>query len=505
MKEVKIYFTSDIHGFVSPTDYRDNTQKHIGALNIINSFKKDENTIIIDGGDTIQGSPFTTYLSKDDFSVHPMAEVMNDGKYDFVTLGNHDFNYGYDYLKKYIDNLNGKCLCCNVEDKTKGIDILPYAIKELGNSLKIGIIGFTTDFINVWEKPDNISNFIIEDTFSALRKTYEEVKSRVDILIGLYHGGFEIDLETKEVLSNTKENIGYKICKEFDFDILLTGHQHMKIEGMYLNNTYVVQNSPNGESFIEVNLKYEDKIIEINSSLNRPEINTNCEEYDELMIYETKVQKWLDKKVGHLDIPLNPSSHLDMAVNGSPLANFINTIQLEKSKADISCTSFASSVKGFNKEVTIRDVVSTYIYPNTLVVYEITGDILKKALLRCSEYFSYKEKEVVISDKFLKPKVEHYNYDYYSNIDYCFRINSSGNNTLEYIRFNGKDVKDNDKFTLVMNNYRASGAGGYEFFQECKVVKEIQSEMTEIIIEYFENHPNIVVDKKKYINIINEE
>ncbi|MGL4374516.1 MAG: bifunctional metallophosphatase/5'-nucleotidase, partial [Turicibacter sp.] len=62
MKNLKIYFTSDLHGYVYPTDYRDSTQKQMGMLNIINAFKKDGNTLVIDGGDTIQGSPFTTYL-----------------------------------------------------------------------------------------------------------------------------------------------------------------------------------------------------------------------------------------------------------------------------------------------------------------------------------------------------------------------------------------------------------------------------------------------------------
>ena len=84
MKTLKIYFTSDMHGFVYPTDYTNNDDKHLGMLNVINSFTKDENTLIIDGGDTIQGSPFTTFISKKDFQVHPIGKVLNQGKY-FVT------------------------------------------------------------------------------------------------------------------------------------------------------------------------------------------------------------------------------------------------------------------------------------------------------------------------------------------------------------------------------------------------------------------------------------
>jgi len=86
MKKLKIYFTSDIHGYIYPTNYRDDTEKNMGILNIINQFEKDGNTLIIDGGDTIQGSPLTNYLSNNEFDIHPLATVMNEGQYDYVTL-----------------------------------------------------------------------------------------------------------------------------------------------------------------------------------------------------------------------------------------------------------------------------------------------------------------------------------------------------------------------------------------------------------------------------------
>ena len=161
MKELKIYFTTDLHGYVYPTDYTQRSEKNIGLLNIINEFNKDGNTLIIDAGDTIQGSPFTNYLSSSQFDLHPIAAIMNAGGYDFITLGNHDFNYGREYLKKYLNNLNATCLCANVTDTTGELPIVPYKIKTMENGLKIGLLGFTTDFINRWERPENIENISI--------------------------------------------------------------------------------------------------------------------------------------------------------------------------------------------------------------------------------------------------------------------------------------------------------------------------------------------------------
>lgn len=503
MKKLKIYFTSDLHGYVYPTDYRDDNEKNMGILNIINQFNKDGNTLIIDGGDTIQGSPFTNYLSNSEFDIHPLATIMNEGQYDYVTLGNHDFNYGYNYLKKYLNNLNGKCICTNVDNKTNELSILPYDIKTMENGLKVGMIGFTTDFINRWERPSNIEDFTISDTFNTVKKYYEELKNQCDLLIGIYHGGFENDLESHEKLSDTSENIAYKLCKEFDFHILLTGHQHMEIPGHYLHNTYIAQTPPNGTKFLELNLElHEDLSLDINSSLRNVELNPNKAMYDKFLSLENQVQKWLDTPVGFLDVELQPSTHIDMAVNGSYLANFINQVQLDASGADISVTSFANSIKGFNKDVTVRDITSTYMFPNTLSILEVDGKTLKLALERCASYFEYADDKLQVSNRFLKPKIEHYNYDYFANLNYTFDLTKEVGNRVSSIKFKGKEVNDNDKLTLAMNNYRATGAGGYDFYRDCKVVGEVLKEMPDIIIDYFIGHKQVIVDKNQYLTII---
>ena len=66
---------------------------------------------------------------------------------------------------------------------------------------------------------------------------------QVDLTVCVYHGGFERDLTSGRVLSESTENIGYRICQELDFDILLTGHQHMSVAGQMVFGTFVVQPS----------------------------------------------------------------------------------------------------------------------------------------------------------------------------------------------------------------------------------------------------------------------
>lgn len=503
MKELKIYFTSDLHGYVFPTDYTDTIEKPMGILKMISAFKKDGNTLIIDGGDTIQGSPFCTFLSSEKPAIHPIATVMNAAGYDYVTLGNHEFNYGYEYLSSYLNHLNASCLCANVKDKTNQLSIQPYSIKTLENGLKIGIIGFTTDFIPVWEKPYNLTNFEVLDTFSSIKDIHDQLKSEVDVLVGVYHGGFEYDLTTHEQLSTSSENIAYKVCKELNFDILLTGHQHIPVHNQTLFGTHIIQTPHNATKYAEVHIQTKEReILDISSTLNALTTEADSQMTATLAPIEARVQEWLDHPVGHLNIPLQPSDRLDMAINGSPLANFINQIQLEVANTDLACTSFANAVKGFNQSVTVRDIVSTYVYPNTLVVREITGTVLKQALEVCASYIDYTNGELTVSKRFLQPKVAHYNYDFFSNVEYTFDLTKSVGNRVVSMIVNNQEVKPTDTYTLVMNNYRSSGVGGYEFFRDCPIVKEIQIEMTEIIIDYFKKHEYVTVDDRQFIHII---
>ena len=277
----------------------------------------------------------------------------------------------------------------------------------------------------------------------------------------------------------------------------------MEISDIDLHGTHIVQTPHNGSKFIELNLEFDnDQIQNVTSKLIDVELSPNKEMYDKFLPLEEKVQQWLDTPVGFLDTELQPSAHLDMALSGSALANFINQIQLSESGADIACTSFANVIKGFEKNVTVRDIMSTYPYPNTLVVYEVNRKYLELALERCASYFDFKDGEVTISDRFLKPKVEHYNYDYFANLNYTFDITKEVGNRVTSIVYNGKELDHDTTLKLVMNNYRASGAGGYEFYTECKVVKEILMEMPDIIIDYFKNNTNVTVDKSKYLTVL---
>ncbi|RDY28867.1 bifunctional metallophosphatase/5'-nucleotidase [Lachnotalea glycerini] len=497
---IKIYYTSDIHGYFFPTSYADKKVKEMGLFQCANQFKKDGNTLIIDGGDMLQGSAFAYYCQNQIKSNQIIAQIMNSCGYDYVTIGNHDFNYGQDYLKDYIKSLNAKCVCQNVKDLNNNY-LYPYDIKMMENGMKVGIVGLVTDYVNIWEKKENLEHLNITDTFKEAQYSLEQLRNQVDITLCIYHGGFERNLETGELLSETSENIAYRICKELDFDLLLTGHQHMSIHGQYVHHTYVLQPKENGVEYHVAEISVENKDVKIQSRIEKPK---RKEEFDTNAFYliETKVQSWLEKKVGELTKALMPESKLKMASEGNEIASFINYIQLYYSKAQISVCSLPNDVKGFDKIVTRRDIIATYPYPNTLVVLEMTGEDVKAAIERSAEYFQLNDRgELTIAKQFLEPKTEHYNYDYYAGIEYQIDPAQKPGERVSLLKYHQKNIAEEDIFLVCINNYRASGAGGYSMYPKCKKVKEINTEMVELILNFFETHQNTVtkIPKKKRI------
>ena len=166
-KKLTIYFTSDLHGYIYPTDYRGQGEKELGLFKCASRFRKDGNTLVIDGGDILQGSPLGAFCHDTIGSAARFAEMMNRCGYDYVTLGNHDFNYGMPYLDSYLNVLKARCVCENVRWDEAGVRF-PARIHTLENGLRVGIIGIVTDYVNIWEKPEHLAGIAITDPIPAV-------------------------------------------------------------------------------------------------------------------------------------------------------------------------------------------------------------------------------------------------------------------------------------------------------------------------------------------------
>jgi 2',3'-cyclic-nucleotide 2'-phosphodiesterase/3'-nucleotidase len=218
---------------------------------------------------------------------------------------------------------------------------------------------------------------------------------------------------------------------------------------------------------------------------------------------EAETAKFLDTPLGHLDTALRPAEPLDRALNGSLIANFFNQVQLEASGADISCTCLANTLRGFSEDVTVRDIVASYVFPNTLKTIRVDRAVLTKALERSADYFAFDENgEIKVSDSFLKPIVAHFNFDFIAGIEATIELRKAPGERVTSILYRGEELPEDKTLTMCLNNYRASGAGGYEFYADCETVREQPEEISELIINYVDRHRDIVVDKTKWLKVL---
>lgn len=529
-KALDLYFTSDTHGHILPVDYSTGKEKPGSLLNLSEDIKKSGNTLVLDGGDNLQGTPLLLYYLEHPGAslVHPSAVGFRSMQLDYYTLGNHDFNFGYDAIRNYLDAMPGKCVCANIEDLKGELKFSKTVIHTLENGLKIGITGVVTDFVNVWELPEHLKNIRVTDAIKAAKAMDEALTGLCDLKVLIYHGGYEEDLVTGVRLSDTRENIACEIAGACDYDIILTGHQHMTVAGMWLHGTYTGQPGMNAEKMLHIMAEVDD-IDPSASAANASGRNAGSlpeeasapahnlkqdrlhvtstmipagEGYDEhaaelLRPLEDKTEQWLDEPIGRLTEEIPPEDKLETAMKGSRVAAFFNAVQLSTVDAELSLTSLGNAPIGLHKEVSIRDIFTAYPFSNTIIVKELSGAALRAALERCACYLDPGEDgKPVFSDVFLKPKVEHYNYDFYAGLDYAFDIRKPrGQRVVRMRRLDGTEIKASDRIRVAMSNYRSTGTGGYPMIGEAKTVYSGPDNVQDLLTDYVRRKGTVTIQE----------
>jgi len=498
MKELVIYQTTDTHGFILDTDFVN--QKNWGLARVSSFIKQDQkkydHKLLIDTGDVIQGSPMTHYLSQQPTWPHPIINVLNKMDYDCFTYGNHEFNFGKEYLEKSLSTFNKDIICANVHGLN--LNSSPYKIYEYQNT-KIAIIGLTTSYIPMWEKEENIKGLTFANPIDVYRKYEKELQEKADMIIVSYHGGFERDIENHQKLTedDTKENQGSELLNEFDsIDILLTGHQHRGVVGKF-KNTIFTQPANNGINVAKLVIDLEKKAISSYEmiEMQEMEIENDLEVVNIIKETQEKVDTYLDQVICHLDKDILIKDIFDARLNGHPMIDLLHKIQLDETNADISTISIFDTALGFSRDITIRQVLMNYPFPNTLNVIELEGSKIIEAIEKSYEYFIF-EDEVKINPKYMEPKPQHYNFDLFYGLDYTIDLKQEfGDRVVEH------NLDLDKKYRLVLNNYRYSNVGIFPMYSGAKLVSKTDKDMIEISIKYLEENNEIKIKKSKNIKI----
>lgn len=500
--KLAIYQTSDLHGYVYPTNYV--KEQSLGLLKIgsyiLNDEKNYDASLKVDCGDLIQGSALAHYLSKQNLEKNPILEGLEFVGYDAYVIGNHEFNYGQEYLNSSYKSVEDKIINANIEGLS--FNTKPYEIFDF-NGFKVACIGLTTSFIPNWEHEKNITDLKFLDPVSMYGKYEKELKESADYIIVCYHGGFEKSLDGTNTPTEklTKENQASELLEKYDsIDMVLSGHQHRSFI-TEINGIVCAQPLHNGQKFSKIILDTETKEVSyelVDVSLLNDEVNEEMEKIFNNV--ENELKDYLDREIGEFDKDIIMDDIFEARLNGHPFINFLHQVQLEASGAEFSALSLFDSAIGFKKNVSIRDVLINYPYPNTLMVLKVKGNKLKQAIEKAATYFVVEDGEVKVSNGFLVPKVQNYNYDTFGGFEYEIDLSRKFGDRVVSMKKYGVDIDLDKYYTVVMNNYRATNTSIYPSYENAEVVKEINVDISELIINYFLEHRNVKsIEKSNYI------
>ncbi len=503
---VAVLATSDLHGNILNYDYLTGTtptgSSTVGLAKIATLVLQERSkypcNILVDNGDFLQGTPLDAYYAtvNTNWLVHPMVSVFNYMKYDAINIGNHEFNFGLDFLKKAAIHSEAQFLSANtrfVLTNTYLQHVKPYIIKHIDVSkitgvehdkLRIGIIGTVTPAIPNFESPANYQglNFIPQE--NAINMAIADLKrENVDAIIVLSHSG------VPSASSPYPENGIVAIANKCTgINLIVSGHTHVLTD-----NTHGVT-----DTSVSPSVSYPDGVI--NGVPTMAPYRWGAYLSEALITFEKTKGKWQVRGVStanlstngvaddpgvvslaqpwdaatkaYLATPLGKSTAPFPGKDGyktyTALVDFVNKVQMYYGNADISAAaSFNDTALIPQGTVTLQNVSSVYIYENYMFTIQITGKQLKQYLEKSASYFSQVASGTPVdaaslpyytSSFYTAPS---YNYDMISGVSYQINISKPVGSRIQNLTFKGKPVQDTDTFKFAINNYRYNGGGGF--------------------------------------------
>ena len=526
---ITIMGTSDIHSNAVNWDYykdapfTDAAGDVVGLArvsSVVNQIRADrgrDNTLLFDAGDTIQGTPLGFYYATVEpttktGAVHPMALQMNALDYDAVVLGNHEFNYGLDFLDHWISQMQAPVLAANaVHPGTKVPKYKPYVVKTMKFKgmppLRVGVLGLTNPGVVIWDKANVSGKLDVLDVVETAQSWVPRMRrDGVDVVVVSVHAGdsglssYSGDIPVENAAAMLAEQVP-------GIDAILFGHAHIDVPQRFVTNKatgkQVVMSEPKcwGErlSVFDLSLSFERGQWKVDSS-SAVTVNTNTVEDDPKLVALVKPQH--DAVVAYVNTPVATSTEVMSAAEAcwkdTAILDYINVVQTAKVTEAIAGTSYASlpvvSIAApFNRaatfpagSVTIKDVAGLYIYDNTLLGSVLTGAQIKDYLEYSARYYNQVAAGAPVDPASWtnNHNLPDYNYDQFSGVEYEIDISQPEGSRIGALTYDGTPVADDQQFVVAVNNYRQSGGGGFPHIAAAPVVYNAQVAIREAIVAY---------------------
>lgn len=558
--DLKIMSTTDIHTvFMNYDYYQDFKDEKAGFVKIASLIEKNkqenQNNLLFDNGDLIQGTPFGDYLARvkglKDGDTYPMIAAMNKMKYDAASMGNHEFNYGLDFLQKVIVKADFPYINSNIyKEGTQEPFFKPYVIldrtfkdqsgKEV--KLKVGVIGFVPPQIMTWDGANLKGKVYTKDIVETAQKYVPQMKKEgADLIVAVAHSGLD-DSEKKGM----DENSAFYLTQIKDIDVVISGHSHKPFpaktyEGMKnvdlqkgtINNKPVVIAGAFADALGVIDLKVEKtnqgaKVIDSQTKLqpvfdknkNESLAQVNPEVEKIFLEDHQKALEYIRGSVGEITSPIHSYFAL---VQDDPSVQLVNNAQKEYVKKKIKSTeleglpvlSAAAPFKAGGRNgssyytnipkgtIAIKNTADLYVYPNTLYVLKMKGSELKEWLEMASGQFNQVDINKKEEQSIVNIDYPTYNFDIIDGLTYDIDItkpakyDKKGNvinlnsSRIYNLKYNNKEIDPNMEFLIATNNYRAGGGGGFPGITPEKIVIASPDENRQIIIDYIKEKKTI--------------
>ncbi|WP_328882320.1 bifunctional metallophosphatase/5'-nucleotidase [Streptomyces sp. NBC_00299] len=516
--------TTDLHGNIFNWDYFKDAEysdakgnaKGLSRVSTLVNQVRDEkgrrNTLLIDAGDTIQGTPLTYYYAKVDpitakgGPVHPMAAAMNAIGYDAVALGNHEFNYGIETLRKFEDQCHFPLLGANALDaKTLKPAFPPYFIKKFhvpgAPSVKVAVLGLTNPGIAIWDKAYVEGKMVFPGLEEQAAKWVPKLRSMgADVVVVSAHSGSSGTSSYGDQLPYIENSAALVAQQVPGIDAILVGHAHTEIVELLITNEKtgktVVLSEPlcyaQRLTLFDFELVLDKgcwKVESVKATVRDSKTVADDPKITKLLKDDHDiVVEYVNQIVGTATEKLTT---VDARYKDAPIIDLITKVQEDVVKAALAGTEHASlpvisQASPFSRtseipagDVTIRDLSSLYVYDNTLVAKLMTGAQVKAYLEYSAEYFVQTAADAAVDvDKLTNAgNRPDYNYDYVSGLSYEIDVAQAAGSRIKNLAYNGAALDDAQKFVFAVNNYRANGGGA---FPHVASAQELWSESTEI-------------------------
>ncbi|MCE0813445.1 bifunctional 2',3'-cyclic-nucleotide 2'-phosphodiesterase/3'-nucleotidase [Buttiauxella sp. A2-C1_F] len=526
--DLRILETSDLHSNMMDFDYyKDTSTEKFGLVrtaSLINAARGETvNSVLVDNGDLIQGSPLGDYMAAKGLKkgdIHPVYKALNTLDYAVGNLGNHEFNYGLDYLHMALSGAKFPYVNANIIDaKTNKPLFTPYVIKETvvkdkdgkEQTLRIGYIGFVPPQIMTWDKTNLEGKVTVQDITETARHYVPEMRKQgADLVVVIAHSGLSSD-----PYHAMAENSVYYLSEVPGVDAILFGHAHAVfpgkdfanikgvdlekgtlngipavMPGMWGDHLGVVDLVLNNDSGAWKVTSSKAQARPIYDSVAKKALVPEDAKLVEVMKHDhDATREFVSKPIGKSSdnmysyLALVQDDPTVQVVNNAQLAYVEKYIQGDPDLANLPVLSAAAPFKvGGRKndpasfvevekgQLTFRNAADLYLYPNTLVVVKATGKEVKE-WLECSagqfnqiDVNSTKPQSLINWDGFRT-----YNFDVIDGVDYqidvsqparydgeCQMVNPKAER-IKGLTFKGKPIDPNATFLVATNNYRAYG------------------------------------------------